>query len=380
MKRHLFWIGVCAAMTLLTASGDEATPKVSEQIDKALVKGGEAGDACSAAAPATQPDVPLAAASDDVHAGPVPQRITNDEFFQHVPVIHGRRIVWVDFRHNDREDLRKEYVLHSPSTTDLYVHDLAAGTTERLTSTATFKYTPQLSENYALWEEHKTLSDFTNTRVVAKDLRTGEERECPPGRLLPDDRLLFIRYSPDDAKGIWTLDLKTGKETLLRKQEAGIYKGMREPDLCGELLIWLQETWTAGKVDKEIHAWDQRTGKDFTIPDVGEMAFPRALGNAVAWWKAPGRLCIRDMAGRETVLDGGNNRGRIQFDGRFLTYTHHPSESYRAYDRTTGLTLRIKSPWSLRLDGPSVHNGKIVWGDHGDIYFADVQADRSVRD
>jgi hypothetical protein len=82
MKRHLFWIGVCAAMTLLTASGDEATPKVSEQIDKALVKGGEAGDACSAAAPATQPDVPLAAVSDDVHAGPVPQRITNDEFFQ----------------------------------------------------------------------------------------------------------------------------------------------------------------------------------------------------------------------------------------------------------------------------------------------------------
>jgi hypothetical protein len=69
-------------MTLLTASGDEATPKVSEQIDKALVKGGEAGDACSAAAPATQPDVPLAAVSDDVHAGPVPQRITNDEFFQ----------------------------------------------------------------------------------------------------------------------------------------------------------------------------------------------------------------------------------------------------------------------------------------------------------
>ncbi|MEI6150171.1 MAG: hypothetical protein WCS01_13810, partial [bacterium] len=34
----------------------------------------------------------------------------------------------------------------------------------------------------------------------------------------------------------------------------------------------------------------------------------------------------------------------------------------------------------LALDGPSVHNGKIVWDDRGDIYFADVQADRSVRD
>ena len=82
MRGHLLWIGVCAATALITAAGDEATPKVSEQIDKALVKRGEAGDARSAATPATQPDVPLAAASDDVHAGPVPQRITNDEFFQ----------------------------------------------------------------------------------------------------------------------------------------------------------------------------------------------------------------------------------------------------------------------------------------------------------
>ncbi len=313
-------------------------------------------------------------------------KVTRDAFFQMDVNIYKDKIVWVDFRHNVKDEWRRSLVLHQPCITDLYLFNIKTSETKRITETKTWKQLPQLSDNYVLWSERKTQEDFENERTIVKNLNTGTETILEKGwghKLLPNDKILFLN------NGIFVTDLNKDTTIKLKGQEPGNYNSMRYPDMSGDYLIWLQEYWTKGKTGTNVHIYNIPTKVEKIVSKYeGQGSLPHICGDTVVLARASKanayEICLHKLTDMKladvkltTIATSQNQLTCPYIDGSFLTYVNVQNFTYNIYNHETNKTLSIKATTSLHpFRGLKISVKKVVWIDDGDVYYLNLSDKR----
>ena len=313
--------------------------------------------------------------------------LTRDSFHQMDVDIHGDSVVWVDLRHNTKEEWRRELCLHQPCISDIYLHDLRTGETRRLTETKTWKVVPQVRGDHVMWQEHRSQDDYADERTVVKDLSTGEETVLKEGhswRLLPGGKVVFVRG------GIHMMDLKTSEVTELVAEKRGRHARMSYPDASGEYVIWLQEYLASGRAAERIHAFNIRSKEEVRLAKHrGEGSVPRISEDAIVWVevdveviKPTGRgarrstygVCLQELPDGEvrTVASSPRQLTCPQIDARRVTYV--ANFSYEVFDTMTGKTTKITPITSCHpYRGLKISGSRVAWVDGGDVNSLDLE-------
>jgi len=310
--------------------------------------------------------------------------VTWDVFHQMDVDIHGDRVVWVDLRHNTKEEWRRDLCLHQPCISDIYLHDLRTGETRRLTETKTWKVVPQVRGDHVMWQEHRSQDDYANERTIVKDLSTGEETVLKDGyfwRLLPGGKVVFVRG------GIHMMELKTDEVTELVAEKRGTRARMSYPDASGEYVIWLQEYLDSAE---RIHAFNIRSKEEVRLAKHrGEGSVPRISEDAIVWVdmdvevvKPNGRgarrrtyrVCLQELTDGEvrTIPSSPRQLACPQIDGKRVTYV--ANFSYEVFDTMTGKTTKITPITSCHpYRGLKISGNRVAWVDGGDVHVLDLE-------
>lgn len=209
--------------------------------------------------------------------------LDSDPGWKESPWVGGGKVVWIDYRHKTASDKNGE----------VYLHDLASGSTRRITDNAGYQAKPVTDGRSIAWLDY---SDGNKAALTLHDIASGATTTPSPTGAHQDnpridgDWLVWEDYrnaAADTANAdIYAYNLRTREVKILCDRPG--YQGT--PFLQGLAVVWADYRDDAGDGARtDIYGYDLAAGAEHRVTSrPGFDSSPAVDGNRVVWFGIEG--------------------------------------------------------------------------------------------
>lgn len=171
----------------------------------------------------------------------------------------------------------------------------------------------------------------------------------------------YVAYEGPDAQ-MYLLNTLTGEEKLI---SPGTGKH-EKPQMGQDMVVWSD----ASAPGRRIRGYRISTGESFVVtPSAGDYVLPHTDGKTIVAWSNYHGVAAYDIAtGSWTTIS--SNGYFADVDGGLVVYQN--GNIIYGYDLSSKTTFRVNHNSTVN-NGPSVSNGRVIWGTITNVYCAEVQ-------
>ncbi|MHB0979550.1 MAG: S-layer homology domain-containing protein [Thermoleophilia bacterium] len=304
------------------------------------------------------------------------------------------------------DDGRIVWVATVGSGPEVFLLDVATGTTTQLSEDGYKKSLPSIKGDYVAWRTEVKPGIVYGSEVSLHRISTGDTKVIArdvryyvrPG--LSEDLVVWAGLSGPSRAGLFGYDLKTGATFLIADSVLMFLGEEGGPFVDGRYVVWNQGEGTSTTVSLYDHQTKHST------PIVGGAGFKyRATVGAgyVLWDRSDGQrsqiALHRPGSTQPEQVTNGNFDSRLEFsasggvvDGQWAVWTGEPQGSgsqVYLYNLQDGTTRTITGGVVESGSRPTVADGRVAmegravgshsWGPGGDIFVYDPAASRTLR-
>lgn len=306
-----------------------------------------------------------------------PLNITQNDRWQMHGAIWGNVIVWEDYRHDPIGAWSSPGLRNSC----IYMYDIEASETHRLTHNTSSQVRPDIWENYVVWEDHRhgepniyyiDIDDPDRTEVRISPQNTAQITPKIHG-----GRIVWVDYRDGILPNIYMYDIAEDTETVISNDR----HPKRNPDIYGSRIIWddFRNYWS-GEYDSmhsDIFMYDLDGEEEIAlIEEPLHQHHASIYRETVTWTEFDGEQnnIYMKQIGRDKVAvteselseeDPRIYRGRIVYAQRNFTGGH---DSIWLYDIASGINSMISrvdyregEPRGFIARSPKIYQNHIIW-------------------